>query len=131
MPMQNILLLMAGGALGTLSRFLLSSITNRVFMNSFPIGTLLVNASGSFLIGLLWGLFDAGQLSTSMRLFLFVGILGGFTTFSALSLETLQLIKNGSMGMAAFNIIANNLLGIGLVFLGFFLAQGLRESIRF
>ena len=91
----------------------------------FPWGTLLVNISGAFLIGLIWGAFEERGISPQIRTFIFIGFLGGFTTFSTFALETMNLFKEGAIKLAFVNILANNLLSIVLVFVGFFLAKGL------
>ena len=116
---------MLGGAIGTLARFSVSNISQKYAANGFPIGTLSVNLIGSFIIGLLWGLLE-NQPSTQLRVFLFVGILGGFTTFSAYSIETLNLFREGSTKLAALNILLNNLLGILLALFGIWIAKFIR-----
>lgn len=119
---MKILMIMAGGALGTLARFSVSSVAQKYVSNGFPVGTLLVNLTGSFIIGLLWGLFEH-QPSSTTRAFLFVGVLGGFTTFSAYSIETLTLFRDGNMKLALLNIVANNVLGIVLALCGLAIAR--------
>ena len=122
---MKIILVLAGGAIGTLARFYTSGFAQKYVSNGFPIGTLTVNLVGSFIIGLLWGLFE-NQPSTQLRTFLFVGILGGFTTFSAYSIETLNLFKDGNLRFAVLNILLNNILGILLAFAGLALAKLMR-----
>lgn len=116
---------MTGGAIGTLARFLTSGWAHQFVRNGFPVGTLLVNLAGSFIIGLLWGVFE-NQPSHQLRAFLFVGILGGFTTFSAYSIETLNLFKDGNIRFAIWNILFNNVLGISLALCGVMLAKVIR-----
>jgi CrcB protein len=89
----------------------------------FPWGTLLVNMVGSFIIGLLWGVFETGNLSTNVRNFIFIGVLGGFTTFSTFALESLNLFRDGEMKLALSNLLVSNILGVTLVFVGFLLAR--------
>lgn len=125
--MLKILLLISGGAIGTLARYSLSGVVHRWFGSSFPFGTLAVNLIGSFIIGLLWGMFERESLTPSVRAFLFMGVLGGFTTFSSFSLETLNLFRDGETKWALMNILANNLVGILLVFAGFTLARLIRS----
>jgi len=84
-----------------------------------------VNLIGSFIIGLLWGMFE-NQPAANLRTFLFVGVLGGFTTFSAYSIETLNLFRDGNVRLAILNILLNNLLGILLALGGFALAKLIR-----
>jgi len=90
----------------------------------------MVNLLGSFIIGLLWGTWETTNMSSHTRTFLFIGILGGFTTFSSFTLETMNLFRDGEYGMATLNILANNILGLILVFAGFFAARGLVNLIR-
>jgi CrcB protein len=91
----------AGGAIGSVLRYGISTSTHRLFNNiNFPWGTLMVNATGSLLIGFLWGLSEANLISAPMRIFLFIGLLGGYTTFSSFSLETMNLIRSGEIASA-------------------------------
>lgn len=125
--MTKLLLVLAGGALGSLARYAASGLTYKYFSGAFPLGTLAVNLAGSFLIGLLWGLWETSNISTSMKTFVFIGILGGFTTFSAYSMETLGLFRGGEIKLALVNIFANNILGLLLVFAGFLAGQALAK----
>ena len=123
--MMKLLLLLGGGALGTFFRYLISGLPHRYTDTVFPWGTLLVNVSGAFLIGLIWGVFEERGISPNIRTFIFIGVLGGFTTFSTFALETMNLFKEGAVKLAFANILANNLLSIVLVFGGFFLAKSI------
>ena len=91
----------------------------------FPLGTLIVNVSGSFLIGLTFMYLQNRMLDDSLRLFLVVGILGGFTTFSAFSLETLHLIQNGSIGKGFLNITLSVMLCLLACYAGIATAKSL------
>jgi CrcB protein len=126
----KILLLAAGGAIGTVGRYAVSGFTHRIFDGSFPYGTLMVNVLGSLVIGLLWGTWETANLSSNLRTFIFIGILGGFTTFSTFSLETMNLFRDGEIKFAIINILANNILGLIMVFGGFFAAKELVNLIR-
>jgi CrcB protein len=128
--MNKILLLLAGGAIGTLSRYFISTLTLKFYEGIFPLGTLVVNLIGSFVIGLLWGFFEQNGDSTNLRAFVFVGILGGFTTLSSFSLETMNLFRDNEIKMGILNILANNILALLLVFLGFILAKGIITIIK-
>ncbi|OGX48738.1 MAG: hypothetical protein A2216_01160, partial [Omnitrophica WOR_2 bacterium RIFOXYA2_FULL_45_12] len=90
-----------------------------------PLGTLLVNLTGSFLIGLLWGISEKAIFHPNWKIFLFTGILGGFTTFSAYGLETFNLLRDGRTMFAMANILLNNILGIALVVVGFLASRHL------
>ena len=111
-----------GGALGSMARYACSGLAVRWLGASFPWGTLFVNISGSFAIGLLAALVAADGrplLSTDARAFVIVGVLGGFTTFSSFSLETLNLVRSGAVGAAGANAalsLALCLLGVSLGF---------------
>jgi len=109
-----------GGAIGSISRYWMSGIAHRFFESSFPWGTLVVNLTGSLAIGLLWGLSEAVTLSQNIKLLLFIGILGSFTTFSTFSLENFHLIRDGEYWFAAANIFASIFFGVILAFGGYF-----------
>jgi len=124
--MMKLLLVAAGGAIGSVSRFLASSFILRLAPSfSFPLGTFTVNAFGSFLIGLLWAFSDADLVSAPLRFFLFAGLLGGFTTFSSFSIETMNLFRSGQTGIALGYILTSNIVCITLSFAGFFTAKSL------
>jgi CrcB protein len=128
--MQKILLVMAGGAFGTLARYGISGFAYKISSSIFPWGTLTVNVLGSFLIGLLWGIFESRNLSNDTRTFVFIGILGGFTTFSSFAFETLTLFKAGDTKMALMNILLNNILALAFVFAGYFLVRLLINYLK-
>lgn len=86
--------------------------------SSFPWGTLIVNAAGSLLIGYIYSQTLQNGASTWLPLIMF-GFLGALTTYSSFSLDTLRLFEQGAIGLAALNVLANNLLGIGLCYLGY------------
>lgn len=121
--MTKILFILVGGAIGTFLRYAVSGWSYKLFDWIFPIGTLVVNLIGSFIIGLLWGVFESSNLSPNIRIFLFVGILGGFTTFSSYMLETLNLYREGEVKLALYNLLANNIIGLFMVIGGFFLSK--------
>jgi CrcB protein len=123
--MYKILYLVAGGAIGTLARYFVSGVAQKYMGSGFPWGTLVVNVTGAFIIGLVWGLFETVEIRSGFRIFVFIGILGGFTTFSSFALETMNLYKQGEIKMAIINILANNILAIILVFAGFIAARGI------
>jgi CrcB protein len=111
-----------GGALGSVVRFGCSGIAARWLGVGFPYGTLFVNVVGSFSIGLLGTLAlggDRPMASTDARAFVIVGVLGGFTTFSSFSLETLNLARGGNLSAAATNIALSLVLCLIAVWLGY------------
>lgn len=118
---QLILLIALGGAVGTLARYgtgtLLAAPSARA---GFPFGTLAVNLIGCFIMGLLQAFFVDRLVQPQYRLALLVGFLGGYTTFSSYGWETTAFLQNGQWAMAALNIGANNVIGIPLVILGYF-----------
>jgi fluoride exporter len=115
----RILLVLLGGGIGSVARYLTSTGMAERFGSSFPLGTLTVNIAGSVLIGFLATLADErGILAPEPRLFLVVGVLGGFTTFSSFSLETLRLAQAGAVAGAMANIGLNVLLSLVAVVIG-------------
>jgi CrcB protein len=119
------LLMAAGGAAGTLLRYFLVHSLQTRNENQFPSGTFAVNLIGSFVIGLIAGMFINRNLSEEWRLFLFVGLLGGFTTFSSLAFETFNLIKAGNVMTAIFYMTITNIAGLMLAVTGFYFAKRL------
>ncbi|MCF7878249.1 MAG: fluoride efflux transporter CrcB [Candidatus Omnitrophica bacterium] len=112
-----------GGAVGALLRYWVSGLTYRFFSGGFPWGTLSVNLVGSLLIGLFWGMFDSITISQNLKLFIFIGLLGSFTTFSTFSLENFHLLRDGEYWFIFYNITLSLILGIGLVAIGFFTSK--------
>jgi len=121
------LLVGLGGFVGSAGRFLVGGLAHRLFPEStFPIGTLVVNVAGSLVIGLLGGLMATRQaVGPSQRLFLMIGVLGGFTTFSSFAYETLGLLQSSEFARAAFNIGGQIVLGLAAAWLGYVLARNL------
>jgi CrcB protein len=111
-----------GGAMGSVARYACSAGAARWLGTGFPYGTLFVNVAGSFAIGLLAALVAADGrplLGADARAFLLVGVLGGFTTFSSFSLETLELARGGALGAAMLNAGLSVLLCLLGAWLGF------------
>ena len=121
--MFKILSLMLGGALGTAARYGYGGMVQKITGGTFPYGTLAINLTGSFFAGLLWGLFEDSVTSPVLRVFLFIGILGGFTTFSTYALESFHLVRDGEYKWVMLNMLASNIGGILLVFAGYWLAR--------
>lgn len=120
--MKNItefLFIGCGGFLGAVSRFYVSSISNRLLGSGFPYGTLVVNSAGSFFLGLISFLAIRRDLfSHNIKLAVTVGFLGAFTTFSTFSYETFNLMKEGDYQLSAVNIVTNLAICLVMVFLG-------------
>ena len=132
MPFTNCLIVMAGGALGALARYLVS-LAALPISGRLPWGTIIINVTGSLLIGFFGALTLAGgryPASDQVRLFVMIGVCGGYTTFSSFSLQTLDLIRAGAAGRAAVNIGASVVLCVGAVAVGHLLAAQLNVGAR-
>lgn len=128
---MQLLYVFIGGGLGAICRYLATSAIGARFGLMFPLGTLCVNTLGSFLMALVLGFLlplakSTHMLPDSLRLLLTVGFLGGFTTFSSFSMETLTLIRGGSLFFALANVGANVLLGLGAALLGLYIASSVQ-----
>ncbi len=107
------LLLGLAGAVGTLARYGLTGLVQRLFRSEFPWGTLTVNLVGCCLAGLVWAAAESRvQISAQTRTIVLVGFMGAFTTFSSLMLETGNLLRDSQWAWAAGNVVLNNVLGI-------------------
>jgi CrcB protein len=122
---SSFLLVAAGGAIGAVARYGIGLGVARVlFPASFPWATLMVNVSGSLLFGFLaFYLSERLPLAADLRAFLLVGVLGGFTTFSTFSWETLALLETGAFVKAGLNILASVVLCLAAAMLGMLLAR--------
>jgi len=122
--MSIVLLIALGGALGSVARFLATTAFVRALGATFPYGTLFVNVLGSFVIGLLYVLLaEKAGVKAEWRAFLMVGVLGGFTTFSSFSLESVALIAQAHYWRAALYIGSSIILCLGGTALGMALAR--------
>lgn len=123
---MRLLLVFLGGAVGSSARYLVATWMADVFGAAFPWGTLTVNGAGSFLIGLLATLADEfGVLGPEPRVFLVVGVLGGFTTFSSFTLETWRLAEQDEVVSTLGNVLLNLAVGMAAAFLGIMAARWL------
>ena len=108
-----------GGAVGSVSRYLLQLLVARHFVHPFPLGTLLVNVLGCLLIGFFYAAAERGTIgSPELRLLLTTGFCGGFTTFSTFSYETIALLTDGEYAYGALYVAGSVLLGLGATFAG-------------
>jgi CrcB protein len=124
--MIRTLLVGLGGFVGTLLRYWLSGLIARRYGETFPLGTLVVNAIGCFVIGFLFYFFYDRSLTTpAARTVVLIGVIGGFTTFSSYGLQTFTLLRDGEVFLALVNVVASNVLGLALVWLGYVLAKAI------
>lgn len=123
MKIEYILTVFFGGGIGAILRYLLSFYTSSWLDPSFPLGTLIVNTLGSFIIGFLSYLSEISIISPSFRIFLMVGVVGGFTTFSTFSLENINLLRDGEIRFFALNVFLSVALGLGAVVVGYLLGE--------
>ena len=117
------ILVAVGGAIGTLLRFSATMLSVVLAGNTYT-GTFLVNVTGSLLLGVFigWSLTKSTDMN-HLRHFIAIGILGGYTTFSTLTLESLQLLESGSLSKAGLNIVANVTIGLLAAYAGFLLGR--------
>ncbi len=124
---MNVLLIGLGGFIGSVLRYLVNDWVQRtVAADWFPFGTLTVNLAGCLLIGVASGLIPHGDANPGMRLFLVIGMLGGFTTFSTFGLDTVRMIEDRLVLPSLAYVSAHVISGIGAVFAGLWLVRWLR-----
>ena len=124
--MQAFLLVGAGGALGAMGRYGVGTLVGRVWHGGLPLGTLAVNIVGSLAMGLLVGFLAryTPEWQAQARLFLAIGLFGGFTTFSAFSLDAVILIERGQFGLAFVYALASVVLSVLALFIGLIVMRG-------
>lgn len=120
---MNVLLVAIGAAIGGVARYLIGGWLASLLGPDFPWGTVFVNVTGSFVIGVVLVLAQGGALPVGARPFVAVGILGGYTTFSTYSYETLELIIDGNYEVAVINVFVQLVLGLIGVYLGVVLGR--------
>ncbi len=107
----------AGGAIGSVARYMSTAVVGAILGTEFPWGILLVNVSGSMILGLLIELMvPHWTLNMEWRAFLTIGIMGGFTTFSSFSLDTVALMQRGDFALAALYVVGSVVLSVGALF---------------
>ena len=127
--MERFLFICLGGAIGTGLRYLTANLAVRWLGADFPYGTLIVNVVGSFLIGLIQQVGATSLLiPETTRLFLTVGIMGGLTTYSSFSYETLRLAQIGAWSQAWINVLVTTAVCLGVCFLGIVVGRMIVES---
>jgi fluoride exporter len=123
---MNTLAIGVGGALGAIARYALGSAVHRVIPGSFPYGTFIVNVIGCLTFGLVIALAESRFVDgPATRAFLLVGVLGGFTTFSSFTFETLELLRGGQVVHAAVNVIGQIALGLFALWGGIVLGRAI------
>jgi CrcB protein len=124
--MNAVLLVGAGGALGTMARYGVSVAVGRLWPTTFPLATLLINAIGSLAMGIFIGLLARllPPWQNEARLFVAVGLLGGFTTFSSFSLDTIYLIERGALAQAALYVGLSVVVCLVGLYLGLLITRG-------
>lgn len=121
---MNVALVFLGGGIGAAARYGLQGLVYRFLPATFPYGTIAVNILGSFLIGFLMAFFEERFLvMPSLRVFLTIGVLGGFTTFSSFSYETVMLLRTGNYMLGGVNIVASVLTCLTATWIGMVLGK--------
>ncbi|WP_213741184.1 fluoride efflux transporter CrcB [Bradyrhizobium sp. dw_411] len=124
MNLQFIIAVAVGGSIGSVARYLVAIGSSKVFGSDFPWGIFIINVTGSFLIGALLGLFATRwDVPQAVRIFLTVGICGGYTTFSTFSLDSYYLMERGELGAALLYMIGSVLLSISAFGGGLYLTR--------
>jgi len=121
--MKPVVFVGLGGFIGAVSRYLTSLLVSKFTGNGFPWGTIAVNMIGCLILGVLTGIIIDKEFSWPVREFFIIGILGGFTTFSAFGLETYDMLKSGSMNSAAGYVGISLIAGVISVGAGFFVSR--------
>jgi CrcB protein len=117
--MLRVAIIGLGGFFGAICRYALTGLAHRIWATTFPIGTLIVNIVGCFFLGAVMYLVQShGAMSPNARLFITIGLLGAFTTFSTFGYETIALVNDREFIYAVWNIISNLMLGLLAVWLG-------------
>ena len=118
--MQKTIFIGLAGLVGTLLRYWLSGFVARQYGETFPWGTMVVNLIGCLVTGAVFFLTEERFLvSPTVRTVILIGLLGGFTTFSSYGLQTFTLLRDGKVGLAILNVIASNMLGLSMVWIGY------------
>lgn len=128
--MRNYIAIFIGGGFGAAARFAVSAAVSKYDFFGIPLGTFLVNLTGSFLLGFCLSLFEEVLLPVPVRTFVSVGFFGAYTTFSTYTVETVRLIEQREYLPAVLNFSTNNILGFLAVLAGFILSGVLLKALR-
>ena len=121
---MNLSLVFVGGGIGAVARYWMQGMVYRFMNGVFPYGTIAVNILGCFLIGLLMtGMEERFMVNPSLRIFITIGILGGFTTFSSFSFETIALFQDGEVFFGMLNILASVVICLSATYVGVFIGK--------
>ena len=121
---KTLIIIGAGGFVGSIARYLTSKYIQDNLSFSFPVGTLIVNISGCFILGVIYGLMERGDiLSQESRLFLTIGFCGGFTTFSSFAFENVLILRDGNFMQSALYISLSVFAGILSLYIGSIIAK--------
>ncbi len=120
---RTILIVGTGGFIGSVMRYLLQVFIENKLLSTFPLATLIANITGSFIIGVVFALAEKSLMNSDWRIFMSVGICGGFTTFSAFAFNNFNMIKEHTWNQLLLNIGGTMILGILAVYLGIILVR--------
>ena len=120
---RTILIVGTGGFIGSVMRYLLQVFIENKLLSTFPMATLIANITGSFIIGVVFALAEKSLMNSDWRIFMSVGICGGFTTFSAFAFNNFNMIKEHTWNQLFLNIGGTMILGILAVYLGIILVR--------
>lgn len=124
MNLTNVLAVALGGSLGSAARYLVGVGVGKLFASSFPLGTLIINVVGSFILGALIEAFALRwSASEAMRAFLTIGICGGFTTFSTFSMDTVFLMQKGGVFLPLIYVVASVVLSVTALYVALYLMR--------
>lgn len=124
--LKTMLIVGSGGFIGSMLRYLVQVNVEKLMSGTFPMGTLLVNVTGSFIIGIIYAFAEKGNLmSPEWRIFLAVGVCGGFTTFSTFTMDNLNLLKDNSLFQLLLYTGGSLFLGIVAVYLGIIITRAI------
>lgn len=123
--MKELMVVGCGGFVGAILRYVVAGWAQNLSNSHFPFGTLAVNSIGSLVIGVVLGLFQHAAIAPEIRLFVSIGLLGAFTTFSTFSYETMMLLRTGSLMGAFLNVMVSVSVGLAAVYAGYVIGRAI------